>query len=440
MGTYASCTFGNLHILDSKSEVDPDLMRLFRSGERRTLKVGDTEVPSHIRDRFGTDTDARVTYYEAEPQAVRDRLDLFGYTIDAARRLFDEWRSLEIKQRESWDASMFPEQRREDLRRLRELTPERWMAFIRKIAAEDLKWRDADDYGGTFLREMLHHDESWYGYGGPDWLVGLRLAIEACLDLGRFVYDVTDLVDGEFIDPEDDDIERMIGHSAGEFHALGRVIILTEGRTDSAVIAGALDLLYPHLRDYYSFMDFAEFGGGAGQLANLIRAFVGAGVINRVIALFDNDAAGRAAMLTLKASKIPEHMVVMSLPNLPALRAYPTLGPTGLSPMDINGMAASIELYFGEDTLKHPDGMLPPIQWTGYERSVHTYQGELTSKHEVQAQFHAKLSRALTDPAFGSTTDWSGINLILSQVFTAFNRLDETLLSSQLKYVYREEQ
>ncbi len=439
MGTYASCTFGNLHIIESKSEVDPALMKLFRSAERKIRKADDPELPAHLRERYEDDPDARVVYYEVDPRTIRDRLDIFGYSMEAARRLFDEWRLLEIRQHEGFD-SLIPEQHDADLQRLRELTPDQWMGFIRRIAMDNLRWRDAENHKDSFLGKMLQAHETWYGYGGPDWLVGLRLAVEACLDLESFVYDLTDLVDGEFIDPEDDDIERVIGWSAAEFHARGRVIILTEGRTDSAVIVGALELLYPHLRDYYSFMDFSEFGGGAGQLANLVRAFVGAGIVNRVIALFDNDAAGRAAMRTVKTSKLPEHIVVMRLPDLPALRAYPTLGPTGPSLMDINGMAASIELYFGEDTLKNPDGALPPIQWTGYEKSVGTYQGELSAKSDVQARFQEKLARARNDPGFRGTTDWSGIRMILSQVFTAFNRLDEQLLASQLRYVYREDE
>jgi hypothetical protein len=441
VGTYASCTFGNLHLIDSKSEVDPAVMRLFRRADRKALKVGDPKLPAHLSERYHDvdGDDFRVIYYEAGPSAIRDRLDLFGYTIDAARRVFEEWRLLEIEQQESFDLKEFAEQHAQDVQRLRELTADQWMTFLRTISVDNLSWREAEKNKDSFMRVMLKHDEAWYGYSGPDWLVGLRLAVEACPDLGTFVYDVTELVEGKFIDPDDDDIERIIGHGAAEFHARGRVIILTEGRMDAAVLAGALDLLHPHLRDYYSFMDFAEFGGGAGQLANLIRAFAGAGIVNRVIALFDNDAAGRAAMRTLKRSRLPEHMVVMALPDLAAVSEYPTLGPTGPSCMDVNGMAASIELYFGDDTLRDPAGLRPAIQWTGYERSVGTYQGELIGKAEVQARFQEKLTRARSDADFFKKTDWSGIRLILSRVFTAFNILDEELLSRQLRYVYRDE-
>ena len=59
-----------------------------------------------------------------------------------------------------------------------------------------------------------------------------------------------------------------------------------------------MQLLYPHLADYFTFMDFegARVGGGAGNLANIVKAFAGAGIVNKIIAIFDNDTAGEAAI------------------------------------------------------------------------------------------------------------------------------------------------
>lgn len=95
--------FGNLHVIESKSEVDPELMKLFRATERRIRWTDDPELAPTLRHHYSEEDEAgedharqRLIYYEADANSVRDRLDLFGYTIDAARRLFDEWRLLEI--------------------------------------------------------------------------------------------------------------------------------------------------------------------------------------------------------------------------------------------------------------------------------------------------------------------------------------------------------
>jgi hypothetical protein len=247
----------------------------------------------------------------------------------------------------------------------------------------------------------------------------------------RVVYDLTDLVIQEYLDKDEDPIEHLIDRSALQYHSMGRIIVPTEGRSDVSLLKPALDLLFPHLAGYFSFMDFAEYGGGAGQLANLIRAFAAAGIVNRVVAIFDNDAAALAAMRTLDKKPLPKHIVAMRLPDLGALRCYPTLGPAGLSLMNINGMAASIELYLGADVLRGEDGELLPIQWTGFERSVSTYQGELLCKREVQERFLAKLARAREDERFREDSDWAGLRAVFLDLFKAFHALDGEMLSEQ---------
>jgi hypothetical protein len=110
-----------------------------------------------------------------------------------------------------------------------------------------------------------------------------------------------------------------------------KVIILTEGKSDGWIVSGAMKLLYPHLLDYFTFMDFelARVGGGAPQLANIVKSFAGAGIVNKVIALFDNDTIGKEAVQNLQQLKLPGNLRVLNLPDLPTLRKYPTTGPGG---------------------------------------------------------------------------------------------------------------
>jgi hypothetical protein len=48
----------------------------------------------------------------------------------------------------------------------------------------------------------------------------------------------------------------------------------------------------------------------------------------------------------------------MQYPEIDIARDYPTLGTNGLSHMDVNGLAGSIELYLGADVLRDSDGVL----------------------------------------------------------------------------------
>ena len=56
-------------------------------------------------------------------------------------------------------------------------------------------------------------------------------------------------------------------------------------------------VLVPHLRSYYSFLDFsaAAARGGATALMEVVKAFAGARLVSRLVAIFDNDAVGRDA-------------------------------------------------------------------------------------------------------------------------------------------------
>jgi len=205
--------------------------------------------------------------------------------------------------------------------------------------------------------ESSYSESGWYGFPGYDLYVPLRLAIEALGDNKTLVYDLTQLIDAGYYEYDEDFIGNELKISAMDYSDNSKTIILTEGKTDTWVLKETFHLLYPHLRDYFSFLDFdaSKFGGGVGQLANAVKAFSGAGIVNNVIALFDNDTAAKSACNALKKLEIPSNISISFLPTLDILENYPTIGPSGNVNLNVNGMAASIELYFGVDILKDDD-------------------------------------------------------------------------------------
>jgi hypothetical protein len=244
------------------------------------------------------------------------------------------------------------------------------------------------------------------------------------------MYDISHLVAQGFIDADDDLVEAATTVHAGQYLSVGRTIILTEGRSDSSALSASLLLLYPHLADYYSFLDFDAFRvpGGSGSLANLTRAMAAAGVINRIIALFDNDTAGESAMRGLRSLNLPTNICLARLPDLEGLRAYPTLGPTGSTTMDVNGIAASIELYLGRDALTASDGKLVPVQWTGYDAGIGQYQGEIMRKREIQQAFEAKILDCRNDSTRVAAYDWTGLHAIWRFIFSRFHAVDGEMI------------
>jgi hypothetical protein len=211
--------------------------------------------------------------------------------------------------------------------------------------------------------------------------------------------DLTDLVLGGWYEIEEDLLRDADDLVVADYHTTQRIIILTEGVSDRRMLEAAIRALYPHLADYFAFMDFDELAvpSGAGFLVGFLKAFAAAGVINRVLAVFDNDTAAAAALRALSGLSLPPNIGMVQLPRIPELERYPTLGPTGPAELDVNGLAASLELYCGPDVLARPDGALAPVQWKGFDPGMRRYHGEVVDKGRIQERFLAK-ALAATPP------------------------------------------
>jgi len=377
-------------------------------------------------------------YYEVPVSIVGDRLDLLGYTRETACEAFAAYVEGERDQYERWSERppdgiepSTPAIMREHWERSRDLlsklTVDSWLQGLREIRASGLKPNRYGRYEGppenSLLGHMLSHE--WYGFPGPDLNVALRLALEVCPHSQSLLYDVTDLVSSGYLSPEDDLIEQSTGIAAEDYQANSKIIVLTEGRTDAEILRESLVVLYPHLADYYSFMEFdlAKVGGGAGNLANIVKSFAGAGISNRTIAVFDNDTAAAASLKALERVTLPLHIRTLRLPDVDLLRHYPTLGPTGAVSMDVNGLAGSIELYLGEDVLRDGRRFIP-VQWTGFDIGLQRYQGEVLEKQKIQERFFRKVQTAKANGPGGDAFDWRGLRSILESIFGAFHNFD----------------
>jgi 5S rRNA maturation endonuclease (ribonuclease M5) len=216
-------------------------------------------------------------------------------------------------------------------------------------------------------------------------------------------YDLTDVIDGGWVD---EDQVKLVDYE--------KIIILTEGKSDVEFISKSIEKLYPHLKDYYHFIDFDEYKieSNASALVKLITSFAAANVKHPIIALFDNDTAGIKEMKKLTSKIVPTNIKFLKYPDITIAKKYPTVGPTGKKNMNINGLACSIEMYFGVDVLTKNNELIP-IQWKGFDEKERKYQGEIGDKIYVQNSFRQKLSREVV-------SDIVELNELLNEIFNAF--------------------
>ncbi|MDB4917645.1 MAG: hypothetical protein JWM95_5289 [Gemmatimonadetes bacterium] len=244
-----------------------------------------------------------------------------------------------------------------------------------------------------------------------------------CADDALVELDLTDVTSAGYYTYDDPVVADAHAALTAAFPANAPTIVLTEGSVDRRALKGALEHLHPHLADLYAFMDFEGMSvpRGAGYLAATVKAFAGAGVANRIIALFDADTGARGALRALAGLRLPPNIQVLTYPPTTLGQSYPTVGPSGAHDVNVNGTAGSVELYFGEDVLRRADGTLTPVQWGGFDPEVGAYQGELQDKAALQSRFWRKLATAGSESADVGAFDWSGMRAILTLLHTAFS-------------------
>ncbi|BCT91153.1 hypothetical protein LYSHEL_01770 [Lysobacter helvus] len=431
MGTYTDFCVAGYPLISSKSAVVPEAMTVFREEDKRVFARDLGSRNALIWGDAYSDDAGQVetaTEYACDTGAVVARLEIMGFTLTRARREFEAGRQAELEMYKEWaaeepDATWFIDK----VEVLKELSFDEYLVALKMVIAEGLRPSPFDDCGRTGLSTAVKYvlednEEYLFGFFTSDVRCLIRVACEVAQKPSEVAQDITDLIDGGYYDSNDSVCKQSIDSlTIGHLENANR-IVLTEGVTDTVVLKASLELLYPHLAGYYSFLDFGgtRIPGGAGQLASLVKGFAGAGIGNRIIAIFDNDSAARDAIRSLAQLRLPSNIAVLRYPDIDLLRSYPTLGPSGNTNLDVNGLAASIELYLGVDVLARDDGSLAPVQWKGYVEAVAGYQGEVLGKNELHAAFVRKVAAARQDSSAVVQQDWSGIDTILRAIFSAF--------------------
>lgn len=383
MGSYCAITFDDLEICIAKSGVPEDFAALFQESDRAPQPAVRSE-----------DEPYETTYrYTASRETLLRRLGLLGATREAAELAFEQWLKAE---REQWAECVAEGWGGETAAAAAALTLAEWNRRVPQVLATRYKpdlWdrEPADQIDARLRDEDISSSWLWFGgYGSP---ISLRLILEACTEIAAVTLDMSELVANGYYETERP-LALEARHSVfTAYNPLSPTLILGEGSSDLAVLRLSLPVFYPELADYLTFFNHAELNveGGAGFLVKMLKAFAGAQMTDRMVAVFDNDTAGRVSMRQAQALKLPANMVVTCLPDCETAKAYPTIGPQGEHVMDVNGLAAGIEMYLSREALTR-DGELRRVRWTGYDKGADAYQGEVEGKADVFEAFKARLA------------------------------------------------
>ena len=341
---------------------------------------------------------------------VVERIDLLGYTMNHARRDFEY-----VSRLTGFDTDKFS---------FEQLAESLTTVDVKSISAD---YGDGESFGKFFRRclfdkiglERIVDDPEYVRFHAGEGMENLsaytilRLVAQNPFAGGLPVnWQFTDVEEGgwtrrdAFIRPVDQE---------------NRFLIVTEGSSDATIVRHALNLLKPHVADFFDFVDMDKGYPftGTGNLYNFTKGLIGISVQNNIVILYDNDAEGVFSFNRTVKLNVPGNMRILKLPDLPEFRHFEAIGPSGAHRADINGRAAAIECYldFGPGAA---------VRWKNYHKELGVYQGELVGKGDVMRAFLAQ-SKANAD------YDFSRIAAVVDMIVSECTAIRESARLAELE-------
>lgn len=360
-----------------KSYVPDELMLLFTEDDRFLDSAkAQAFVEDEDRSVDGSEMGRPMSWqsglmgYQSTAGVLRQRLELHGFSREWVCRLsaafFDD-------QDQDWELPDPWTQRSEGFLSGAAITAALTTRFGRAAGA-GVEPDPGDQPRARFLYERWMQLRE--AFDDPRFALTLSLCRTRASTVVRL--DLTDLVTGGWLTTDErlhrDARLRMAAAVAVD----GPVIVVTEGSTDAQRLRRSLEIAAPEVAHLFKFLDFEHRPpGGTDRVVSLTKGMVAAGVMNRIVAVLDNDTAGRDAASQLSKLELPAQVAVVCLPTVPYADCYPTLGPSGPGTEDVNGRAVSMEFMFGEDVLRDGAGALAPVRWHAFNEKVGDYQGRL---------------------------------------------------------------
>lgn len=396
MGSYFALKIKDYDLISGKNFLTPEIGILFSELER---------IVEGIKSN-------RYQYVTTAGKLL-ERLAIIGITSEKAKAEFSLFKKDYIDKFTS-DGEFYGD------RALKSLSLKKWCEGIKELIESDTRYtrKNVRDQPNRIYRYILENDDFLYGFPTNDIRKTLSIILSLFPDDEKVILDLSPLIYSGSYEEDTRFVDLSKNLIIDDKYYNENIIILAEGTYDIFVLKETLQLLYPDKFHFFSFLDFdnSKTPGGAGHLVNYIRALSGASVTDKILAIFDNDSAAQDAIRVLNSEKIPKNIRYTKYPDIPYLNKYPTIGPMGKKQMNINGRASSIELYMGDDILKKSEEAFP-VQWTGYLKSINSYQGGIIDKGKAQEAFRNKIKLCKMSEEEKLKADWDGIKAIWNHIY-----------------------
>lgn len=377
MGSYITLGINKMEIDWGKNNNFSNHSKLFQKEDF------DKEIPYYYVDDDGNEI---IEYQKGAQKSlleIKERIELLGYDLKSLKKRYYEAR----KQFNFYTSEKI------------DITFNEYFLFVKSIDVSKVNniatsiesFDNGYEFGEYFDKCILEDKEiafnikqivkkikskNKYGYVGEffeniDPYITLRILAENPNNLKYAIeWRYEDVIEGGWVRKED----IIIG--LGE---TDKILIVTEGNTDSFVIKKTIEELYPSISDFFEFIDMKENYPftGVGSLANFCLGLSKIHIQNNIIAVFDNDTAGNELYNKVKdINEKPKNLVFCKLPESKLFNKFNTIGPSGKKKININGKAVAIECFLDFYSVNK----FPIVRWQNYKDKMNQYQGALENK------------------------------------------------------------
>jgi hypothetical protein len=420
MTTPITLTVGAIILTFNKWEIGTDHGMLFQESDRQRRRH--PYIDYSYYDEHPEESSAQSeTCFCRSLGSMLPRLELLGHTLDTVKAEYRMQVARDSERRADDDGAWSPS-------RPERLEFDKFIEFIRRYPVSDL-----DD---EYRPDTISGPEQWRARLAADPAVALLPQGEQDRDIDAYSERsyFGDLIC--FLSPYS--VLRVLAENPanltlevvwdyGNFVAAGwakneefvagarrseTFLLATEGTSDIHILKRGLLLLWPDIEDFFRFIDIEERHPfpGTGNLAKFAEGLVKIDVQNRMVFVFDNDAEGVDAYLSLQRFSFPVNMQAMLLPDLDLFRDFPARGPSGVVRTDINGRAVAIECYLDLCLAGRPEAQ---VTWTNFKESRGIYQGALDFKESYAKAFNEASVEAIAT----GTYDVSKLKIVLDTLF-----------------------
>lgn len=365
--------------------------------EKLEIAWGKNNVYENFSDLFQIDDLKDIKYYYADNivetkkgysrklNRVKTRLDLLGYTLPQIKKMYDdlynEYNEI-YEECSSGSLLTFDEFyhifTNIDLSKVNTLTEfDDWDfgEYVSKCVFQDKEIQK------LFKKYITNRDGEFYE-NLPAKLILRVLCENATAQDLSIQWRYMDIVEGGWI--QESEILPCLKDS-------DKILIVTEGSSDTFILKKSIDELFPDISDYFSFIDMQDNYPftGTGNLYNFSAGLSKIKIQNKTMIIFDNDDTGRVSYnKCIERLDFLPNLKFYYLPNMTEFEKFLTIGPSGETYEDINGKAVSIECFLD---LQYNSKVIPKIRWTNFNNQTSQYQGSLINKDHYTNVFKKHL-------------------------------------------------